>query len=247
MKQYLLFRLYGPMVSWGDIAVGEQRPIYAHPSKSAIIGMIGAALGMRRDDETRHRDLAESLRVAVRVDAPGELLRDYHTVQTPTTKRGVHHPTRKSELEADEINTMLTYRDYRCDASAVLCVWTASEASSIDLSLIRRKLREPEFTLYLGRKSCPPALPLEPTIIEAESVRSAFEAASFSTDELLELLRMRRTRQVFWEGESNEGFDTLHTVTKRDQPSSRIRWQFSNRAEHTAMIELAGGTGDVPE
>jgi CRISPR system Cascade subunit CasD len=38
MRDYLLFRLYGPLAAWGDIAVGEYRPSFAHPSKSAIIG-----------------------------------------------------------------------------------------------------------------------------------------------------------------------------------------------------------------
>jgi CRISPR system Cascade subunit CasD len=34
----LVFRLYGPMASWGEIAVGESRHTANYPGKSAIIG-----------------------------------------------------------------------------------------------------------------------------------------------------------------------------------------------------------------
>jgi CRISPR system Cascade subunit CasD len=35
--EYLLFRLYGPMASWGEIAVGEMRHSEVKPSKSALL------------------------------------------------------------------------------------------------------------------------------------------------------------------------------------------------------------------
>ena len=47
----LVFRLYGPMASWGEIAVGENRHTANYPSKSALLGLLGAALGIERDDE----------------------------------------------------------------------------------------------------------------------------------------------------------------------------------------------------
>jgi CRISPR system Cascade subunit CasD len=72
MRDYLLFRLYGPLAAWGDIAVGEYRPSFAHPGKSAIIGLLAAALGIRRDKEEQ-KSLAESCSFAVRVDSMGVL------------------------------------------------------------------------------------------------------------------------------------------------------------------------------
>ena len=39
------------MCSWGDIAVGEVRPSAVHPSKSAILGLIAAAIGLKRPGE----------------------------------------------------------------------------------------------------------------------------------------------------------------------------------------------------
>ena len=49
--EFLVLRLYGPLAAWGDIACGEVRPTLIHPTKSAILGLLGAALGVRRSDE----------------------------------------------------------------------------------------------------------------------------------------------------------------------------------------------------
>ena len=38
MKDYLVFRLYGPMASWGQAAVGGDRPTDIQPSRSAVLG-----------------------------------------------------------------------------------------------------------------------------------------------------------------------------------------------------------------
>ena len=98
MREFLVFRLYGPLAAWGDIAVGEQRPTTPHPSKSAILGLVAAALGIRRDEEERQQALAEGYGYAVRVDASGVLLRDYHTTQIPdSTSRLKHLLTRRDE------------------------------------------------------------------------------------------------------------------------------------------------------
>jgi CRISPR system Cascade subunit CasD len=116
MNDYLLFRLYGPLASWGETAVGEVRPSAAWPGRSAIIGLLAAALGIRRDEEERQRALTASYGMAVCVENRGELLRDYHTTQVPPERRGVLHHTRRDELNADTLHTILSQRDYRTDA-----------------------------------------------------------------------------------------------------------------------------------
>ena len=88
MTKYLVFRLYGPMASWGDVAVGTYRPTFDHPSKSAVMGLLAAAIGIRRDEEVKLRKMAESYDFAVRVDASGTMLRDYHTSQVPPSGTG---------------------------------------------------------------------------------------------------------------------------------------------------------------
>jgi len=140
VKTYLLFRLYGPMCAWGDIAVGEQRPSAGHPSKSAVLGLLAAALGVRRDEEDRQKSLADAYAMAVRVDASGELLRDYHTAQVPPERRGVRYYTRQDELRSDKLNTILSQRDYRMDASYSVAVWAKNDSPPWALSDVQSAL-----------------------------------------------------------------------------------------------------------
>ena len=109
MRDYLLFRLHGALASWGDIAVGDIRPSYRHPSKSAVIGLIAAALGVEREKYEKQSELAK-LSFSVRIDATGVPIDDYHTVQAPSEQaikhdRGKNFWTRIDEIEA--INSVL--------------------------------------------------------------------------------------------------------------------------------------------
>ncbi|HEB87802.1 MAG TPA: type I-E CRISPR-associated protein Cas5/CasD [Gammaproteobacteria bacterium] len=236
MKTYLLFRLYGPMSAWGDIAVGEQRPSAGHPSKSAVLGLLAAALGLRRDEEEQHRSLAAGYAIAVRVDVAGELLRDYHTTQVPPERRGVRYYTRCDELASDKLNTILSQRDYRMDASYGVAIWAKNDSVPWKLSALVSALLRPQFTLYLGRKSCPPSLPLQPRIIEANTLKEAFDGLPEQEGFLSDLPRGGRAG-FYWESLSRDeaGFPDggVHMVyNRRDQSLSRKRWQFAVREEH---------------
>ncbi len=107
MIPHLLFRLYGAMAAWGDIAVGERRPSLTRPGKSSVVGLLAAALGIRRDQEAEQAALANAYRVAVRVDLAGESLRDYHTVQVAPERRGPPYITRADEISAGKLHTMM--------------------------------------------------------------------------------------------------------------------------------------------
>ena len=91
----LLFRLYGPLASWGEIAVGESRHSANYPSKSAILGLVGAALGIERGDEAQQTSLQNGYQVAVEVFSTGQLLRDYHTAQVPDSTGKFVYRTRR--------------------------------------------------------------------------------------------------------------------------------------------------------
>ena len=235
MADYLVFNLYGPMAAWGDIAVGEYRPSFAHPSKSAIIGLLTAALGIRRDEETRQKNFAEACSFAVRVDAMGTLLRDYHTIQVPSSGTGRNRRTfhtRKAELAESDLNTILSSRDYRCDAVYTVAIVLRDNALC-SVKGLADALRKPVFTLYLGRKSCPLAFPLSPLVIAAESVKEALTNAPVP-DDLHDLIH-DKSSMVYWEGEQG-GYEREQVITRRDMPISRKRWQFSDRKENFATL-----------
>jgi len=246
MNDYLIFRIYGIMASWGDIAVGEFRPSFDHPSKSAIMGMMAAALGIRRDEEERLRDLATGYLMAVRIDAPGILLRDYHTAQVPPSiidRKKMIFPTRKAELSVpkDALNTILSSRDYRCDAIYTICLWSRTSTPPYALTNVKEHLEKPVFTLYLGRKSCPLSLPLKPQILQSDSLAGALSSAHFNDVSFIARLESENDVRVFWEGELDAGFTSVHTIQRRDDPLSRKRWQFANRVEHSTMIKRSMG------
>jgi CRISPR system Cascade subunit CasD len=237
MRNYLLFRLYGPLAAWGDIAVGEYRPTFAYPSKSAIIGLLAAALGIRRDEEERQANLVAAVSFAVRVDAMGVLLRDYHTTQVPSAKKGVIHYTRRSEVVVDHLNTILSSRDYRCDAAYTVAI-SVTNGSTHTVSDLASALAKPVFALYLGRKSCPLALPLQPRVINAPTLREALEAMP-PADELADIIP-NGVSSVYWEDDSASGLERHQVITRRDAPRSRKRWQFDERRENCGTLQKGG-------
>ncbi len=234
MRDYLIFCLYGPLAAWGDIAVGEYRPSFAHPSKSAIVGLLAAALGIRRDDAERQKALAESCSLAVRVDAMGTLLRDYHTTQVPPAKRGITHCTRRSELAGNDLNTILSSRDYRCDAVYTVVI-EVREGAAYTVRELADALAKPVFTLYLGRKSCPLALPLQPKVVTRNSVKEALAGFIPDHGELAGIIN-DSLALFYWEDGLDSGFPHEQVITRRDAPLSRTRWQFGERREHYCSV-----------
>lgn len=251
MPDFLVFQLYGALASWGDIAVGEHRPSLGHPSKSAITGLIAAALGIDRENDSEHVKLGHQYGVAICVRTPGEMLRDYHTTQVPGGKReystrydeirlpGYNPKTLKSNLE-----TILSQRDYRTDALYQIAVWCMTNDAYYPLENLQKNLLQPRFTLYLGRKSCPVSLPMNPVIQSGVTLKQAFdeypvEKATVITDKL----GSSDLVSYFWEqgnlSDDERGMSASMTYPRRDQIGSRKRWQFANRDEfyHAEMIK----------
>jgi CRISPR system Cascade subunit CasD len=179
MRDYLLFTLYGPMQSWGtSAAVGEVRPTAGHPTRSGVMGLIAAALGIRRHEEDRLAALSGGYGLAVAAHASGGRLVDYHTVQVGGAARGRVYRTRSDEVggmlpHGEEPNTILSDREYLTDACFVACLWAANDAPPHSLDHIRQALLTPCFTPSLGRKSCPAGVPFDPAMVRAADAGEA--------------------------------------------------------------------------
>ncbi|MEQ4610490.1 type I-E CRISPR-associated protein Cas5/CasD [Streptomyces bacillaris] len=152
----LLLRLAGPLQSWGAEDAFNRRGTRPEPTKSGVVGLLAAARGLDRADPLG--DLA-ALRLGVRVDVPGILLRDYHTVsdhrgvplpQTGVNSRGKQRPTSPAKY------THVTSRHYLQDAVFLVALAGAEDT----LGEVERELRAPAYPLALGRRSCPPTQPL---------------------------------------------------------------------------------------
>ena len=139
----LLLRLAAPLQSWGADSQFENRKTNREPTKSGIIGLLAAALGLRRDDAAGLARL-NGLHFAVRADREGSLLVDFHTANREEDRKKGKAP-------------YVTYRHYLQDA--VFLVGLESEDTAL-LQELETALKHPVYPLYLGRRSCPPTLPL---------------------------------------------------------------------------------------
>ena len=132
----LLLRLAAPLQAWGSDSRFETRRTGREPTKSGVIGLLAAALGRSRADPID--DLCR-LRFGVRVDQEGQLLRDFHTAH-----------------QGDK-TAYVTERYYLCDAAFLVGLESEDRAF---LQTLEQALRAPVFPLFLGRRSCPPTLPI---------------------------------------------------------------------------------------
>lgn len=137
----LLMRLVAPMQSWGTTSRFDERDTQREPSKSGVIGLICAAIG--RDRAEPVEDLA-ALRMGVRVDREGVLMRDYMTATGVVNAVG----------KADEHRTVVSQRYFLSDAAFLVGL----EGSDRDmLAEIDTALKRTVWPLFLGRKSYVPS------------------------------------------------------------------------------------------
>ncbi|WP_059010273.1 type I-E CRISPR-associated protein Cas5/CasD [Streptomyces specialis] len=134
----LTLKLAGPLQSWGASARFARRTTESAPTKSGVIGLLAAAQG--RDRTADLTDLA-ALRFAVRVDQPGTRVRDFQTA---------HHFDSDKAMPVSD-------RFYLADAVFVAAV----QGDDALLTDLHRALRRPVYLPFLGRRSCPPAEPVD--------------------------------------------------------------------------------------
>ncbi len=235
---YLIFQLQAPLSAWGETAVGEYRPSANYPSESALIGLLAAALGIDRSDEDQHQTLRAELDFAIGVQSAGRLLRDYQTAQVPgrVSLKNRPHRTRRDELNMpkEELNTILSTRDYRQDAACSVAVQTKID-SAFSLTDLALAIQQPKFVLYLGRKTCPPSLPLWPQVIAAENALQAMEVYRLQLAEISGELIAPLERLV-WGAGINAGVQEDLQVVRKDRLLSRAHWQFGDRPEFVALL-----------
>lgn len=157
----LLIRLSAPMQSWGTQSRFTVRDTGLEPSKSGVIGLLCAALGIDREDDEGLQPLA-SLRMGVRVDREGLLQVDYHTAQNVMMANG---KTKDTEL---------SNRYYI--ANAVFLVGLSSEDFAF-LERLQAALYKPVWSLFFGRKAFVPSepIPLEDGLRKGETLEQALQ------------------------------------------------------------------------
>lgn len=148
----LLLRLEGPLQSWGYRSRFSDRDTGLEPSKSGVIGLLCCAVG--QDRSVPPTALAE-LKLHVRVDRQGRLLKDFHTAGGGVFRGRDDYFAPTSSGNKGK-NPVITERHYLQDASFLV----ALEGDDTLLGRLGDAVQDPAWPLSLGRRSCPPAAPV---------------------------------------------------------------------------------------
>jgi CRISPR system Cascade subunit CasD len=159
----LLLRMRAPMMSWGDHSRFTIRDTRREPTKSAVIGLLCAALGRPRWEPVH--DLA-ALRMGVRVNQEGLVQCDYHTVMNAVKSigelpKGVGAKDKKDD-PFRRTEAVLSDRYYVADAD----YWVGLEGDSAKLTELDIALQNPCWQLYFGRKSFVPSRPVRAGVVD---------------------------------------------------------------------------------
>jgi CRISPR system Cascade subunit CasD len=193
-----------PMQSWGQRSRFVVRDTATEPTKSGVVGLLAAALGIPRDDDNAVIELAR-LKMGVRVDREGTLERDYHTVQNVPDTTGKNHRNVESS------------RYYLAGALFL----TVIEGTEDQLQRLHQALTHPRWPLYLGRRAFVPARPIASTGDPSPIIRRPL-AETLATHPWLE--NQPRIRRAAEHGELR----WLRTVTDSNpaDPASELRHDF---------------------
>lgn len=206
----LLMQFVAPMQAWGTQSQYGHRDTGLEPSKSGVIGVIGAALGRPRDADLT--DLV-SLRMGVRVDREGIMLRDFHTAGVD----GYMKITGKIE----QGSLMVSDRYYLADAAFLVGL----EGDETLLMAINDALRNPVYPMFMGRKAFPPA---RPVWLAAGVTKTALESALLEHPPLV-AMDQDKLRVVI--------DDPLGSVLRHDHPVSFAARRFLPRTVSVHFVQ----------
>ncbi|WEV51049.1 type I-E CRISPR-associated protein Cas5/CasD [Lactobacillus sp. ESL0731] len=206
----LTIRLTAPLQSYGNEASFERRTTGDYPAKSAIIGIIAAALGYGRDDQ-RIKQLND-LQFAVRIDQHGITLTDFQTVEWKKDTRKI------------------TYRDYLQDAVFVVAV--GGDETTIEK--IHFALKHPHYALFLGRRANVPAGVLQMDIKDGDPVSVLKQLPWRASD----WYQKRQRRSATFRAEIIADADLLPDVNKSSMEVKDEAISFDSKARQYGFREV---------
>lgn len=219
-------RLAGPLQSWGSRSRFVRRGTETAPTKSGVLGMVAAAKGFRRSDPL---ESLLGLRFGVRIDQPGQLVRDFQTARRPRKER---------DGTIKWASLPLSYRYYLSDAVYLAVLEGEREL----VAGIDEAVRSPQFPLYLGRRSCPPAGPVALGVFDDDLV-TVLATASWLANSYYQKRQRTTIVQLATVCDADEVTDGSELV--RDVPVSfdPNRRQYSWRRVIRGQVEIANPHG----
>lgn len=217
MKSYLALKLQGVMQAWGGHTFEDLRHTEVIPTRSGILGLLAACLGIDRLDVEQQEALAASVKIAVRADMRGSLgterMTDFHTVKDARKVDGKANPY-----------PVVSYREYLCDAHFTVLL-EEQPGAAYSCADIARAVRYPIYTPFLGRRSCALSRPLYEAEIQAKDAWAA-------------LSLVEPCQGVVYSEQPSAGDAQL--VPFRDIPMYRRKRQFSTRNVQVRVMTKEG-------
>lgn len=247
MSSWLVILIAAPLASFGEEPGNVRRGTADRPTRSALLGLAGAAFGIERTDQQGQKRLAASFLTATRTLSPGAPLADFHTYQSLPAAKGYVATRADALAQQADLETSITRRDYRADG-LWQAAYAAREHGQTSLEELRDAFLRPQFVLFAGRKSCALAQPLAPRIV-SEDLEASFVAHALQVNRALKTMAVPP-------GGGSVAVDeraalSRHNVTRRhrrnDEPGDREHWHFSTRFERVFPMPAAetneGGDG----
>ncbi len=193
-QKVLALYLDSPLQSWGYQSRFERRTSLSYPTRSGVIGLLCAAIGIDRRDGERLQRLDKSLGMEIYAFGVSSTLTDYHTVGGGYDRRLLSQSiVRTADGKIGE--TVQTYREYLQEVRFGVLL----RADERLLEELHAALTDPKWGIWLGRKSCVPACPV------AQGVMSDEEAL----EHLGRLAGCRPTRKIWEVDRFDQGSDTI--------------------------------------
>jgi CRISPR system Cascade subunit CasD len=219
------------MQSWGTTSRFDERDTGKEPSKSGVIGLLAAAMGIDRDNWSDLEPLTR-LSMGVRHDRPGIPKRDYQTAGCAATDTIIKADGKPAK------DGVVSQRYYLADAAFLVALEGTDRAL---LEEAHAKLKNPCWPLALGRKSY---LPSEPIWVE-EGIQDQPLRATLEAWPWIGTLRKWEAlpESLLLSIESEDGSGVL----KMDQPlSSFADRRFGARFIRSEWIPLPKEANHVP-
>jgi len=163
MHRFLVLTLEAPLMAFGDEIVDAYGRVRDVPGASNLTGLLANALGWTRGQRVAHQRLQERLVFAVRLDRPGEEIRDFQTAKLEKSDKGWTtrgNPEGRAGGDTTYESPHIRYRDLIADAALTVALRLLSPDEAPTLDDLAAALDAPARPLFFGRKPCLPSRPL---------------------------------------------------------------------------------------
>lgn len=163
---HLALLLDGPLQSWGLSSRFQRRATELYATKSGVVGLICAAVGLPKGSVEERKMLPELAKLKMTCisiprkppagteSLPVVRLEDFHTVLGTRRASGLMNP-----------DPVVTHRQYLADARFGVIL----SGEQVLLSRVAAALEDPTWGVWFGRKSCLPAEPICRGIFETQA------------------------------------------------------------------------------